>query len=84
MYTLDAESHLHPILEETVQRRQEAPDVYILNGAVYVARTNWLRETRSFLHDDTVASPMPQERSVDVDDELDARVAETTLQSIKQ
>lgn len=75
MYTLDTESHLHPILEETVQRRQEAPDVYVINGAVYVAQTNWLRETRSFLHDDTVGVPMPRERSVDVDDAFDARVA---------
>jgi N-acylneuraminate cytidylyltransferase len=83
MYTLDADSHLQPILEESVQRRQGAPDVYVLNGAVYVARTSWLRETRSFLHDETVASPMPREGSVDVDDELDARVAEMTLQSVR-
>jgi N-acylneuraminate cytidylyltransferase len=80
MYTLDAASH-HPILEESVHRRQDAPEVYVLNGAVYVARTRWMRETQSFLHDQTVASPMPRERAMDVDDELDAHVAEVLLAS---
>jgi N-acylneuraminate cytidylyltransferase len=47
------------------------PDIYLLNGAGYVARTSWLQETQSFMHDETVASPMPRDRSVDVDTSLD-------------
>jgi len=76
MYTLDSGAHLNTILDETVQRRQDARDVYVLNGAVYVARTNWIRKTRTFLHSETVAVPMPRERSMDVDDITDFRVAE--------
>ena len=57
--------------EETVTRRQDVPATYVINGAVYVTRTNWLRETESFLSDQTVAHVMPEERSADVDTALD-------------
>jgi CMP-N,N'-diacetyllegionaminic acid synthase len=50
-----------------IARRQDLPKVYILNGAVYVAKTSWLRDTRSFLSKDTIAHEMPRSRSVDID-----------------
>lgn len=48
-------------------RRQDLPPAWILNGAVYVARTPWLLQQRSFLSADTLAYPMPPERSIDID-----------------
>jgi N-acylneuraminate cytidylyltransferase len=73
MYTLGDEHRLEPVMDrdEAVKRRQEAQTTYVLNGAVYVARSDWLRERESFLADQTVASPMPPERSADVDTALD-------------
>jgi N-acylneuraminate cytidylyltransferase len=48
-------------------RRQDLPPAWCLNGAVYVAQVDWLRSRRDFLSTDTVAYPMPAQRSVDID-----------------
>jgi N-acylneuraminate cytidylyltransferase len=82
MFTLDADRHLTPLFDDIPMRRQEASDVYVLNGAVYVARVDWLRDTRTFLHDDVVAVPMPRKRSVDVDDAVDFAIAEALLRDV--
>lgn len=58
-------------LESTTLRRQELPKVYVLNGAVYVADTSWLKEKGTFLTDETVAYIMPTQRSYDIDTEED-------------
>lgn len=52
-------------------RRQELPDAWCLNGAVYAARTGWLLENRSFLSPQTAAYPMPVDRSLDIDTPAD-------------
>jgi N-acylneuraminate cytidylyltransferase len=73
MYNLDDEARLEPVLDsdEAVTRRQEAPTTYVLNGAVYAARTDWLRETRDFVTDQTRAHVMSEMRSADMDTALD-------------
>lgn len=48
-------------------RRQDLPPAWCLNGAVYAARTGWFLRERRFVSPQTVAYPMPAERSVDVD-----------------
>lgn len=58
-------------------RRQDLPPAYRPNGAVYIDAVKFLRERGSFVVEgETVGVPMPAERSVDVDDELDLAVAE--------
>lgn len=52
-------------------RRQDYPIFFVLNGAVYVARPDWLKRTRSFVAADTIAYVMPEERSLDIDEEKD-------------
>lgn len=52
-------------------RRQDFPDFFVLNGAVYVARPDWLKRTLSFVADGTIAYVMPEERSLDIDEEED-------------
>lgn len=51
----------------------------MLNGAVYVARTNFLRTHRTFTGPGTVAQLMPFERSLDVDSLLDFLICELIL-----
>ena len=82
MYTFDGERRLRPLLgaERPPERRQDLPAVYILNGAVYVARCDWLRESGEFVGKSTVAHVMPPERSVDIDTELDLKYAQILLQ----
>ena len=69
MYRIGEEQTLVPILDTPAgaTRRQDLPVVYALNGAIYVARTEWLRQSRSFVTRDTVAHIMPAERSIDID-----------------
>lgn len=56
--------------------RQNLPKAYALNGAIYVAKTQWLLENKSFLTAETSAYIMPKSRSFDVDDFDDFTAAE--------
>ncbi|WP_428623815.1 cytidylyltransferase domain-containing protein [Sedimenticola sp.] len=60
-------------------RRQDLPEAWCLNGAVYAAKTEWLKASRSFLTDETVAISMPSDRSIDIDDESDLVIADKIL-----
>lgn len=52
-------------------RRQDFPDFFVLNGAVYVAQPEWLKRTRSFVAEGAIAYVMPGERSLEIDEEDD-------------
>ena len=73
MYRLGDNHTLLPVIEahEVISRRQDLPDVYALNGAIYVADTAWLRQTHAFVTRETVAYVMPLERSLDIDTAAD-------------
>jgi N-acylneuraminate cytidylyltransferase len=73
MYFLDKQSNLKPVmnLEVPYARRQDMPTVYSLNGAVYVADCKWLLKKKTFMTTETGAFVMPNERSIDIDTELD-------------
>ena len=81
MFRLDEARRMHSLFPKDAlpARRQDMPEVYALNGAVYVAKVSWLRETRSFLTPETVAYVMPRERALDIDTELDFTVAEAVV-----
>lgn len=77
LYRIDDRSRLEPLLDmRPVGRRQEGGRAFMLNGALYLARTDWLRTHGSFISSDTVAYVMPPERSVDIDTPLDWHWAE--------
>jgi N-acylneuraminate cytidylyltransferase len=83
MFTLDSRQLLKPIMpvDEVPPRRQALPEVMVLNGAVYVARTHWLKQNRSFLTRETLGYWMPEERSLDIDVEQDLKEADRLLQA---
>jgi CMP-N,N'-diacetyllegionaminic acid synthase len=60
-------------------RRQDIPSVYELNGAVFVARTEWLATAQDFLGPECRAYVMPAERSIDIDSELDLQFVSAVL-----
>lgn len=78
MYTKNDEGQLTNLIKQDflITRRQELPKVYKLNGAVYVAKTERLKQTKSFLSEETVAFVMPKNRSVDIDIEDDFPMCE--------
>ncbi|WIW95937.1 cytidylyltransferase domain-containing protein [Altererythrobacter rubellus] len=57
-------------------RRQDMPRAFVLNGAVYGFRPDWLRRGRVFVDAKSLAWVMPAERSVDIDDLCDFERAE--------
>lgn len=64
------------------KNRQELPEYYRINGAIYLAYSSFLRRYRTFITDKTYAYKMPQARSIDIDTELDFNLAQLlSLQS---
>lgn len=85
MYTLGDGGAMQPLIrtDESYARRQDLPEAYILNGAVYVAGSEWLRRHKTFVSDETLAFVMPQERSLDIDTELDLQILNIRYQEEK-
>ena len=85
----------HPMLLKTIEddtlkpygkasldgaRRQDChPDVYICNGALYLSRRDVVMEQGSLLGANARPYVMPAERALDIDSELDLRIAEALL-----
>jgi len=59
--------------------RQSAPEVWDINGSIYVCRTEALRKADSFITERTELLVLPKERSVDIDDQIDLQLAELLL-----
>jgi len=83
MFRIDVNNRLMPIMdaEALPLRRQDAPVAYQLNGSVYVAECDFLKQSKGFISPDTVAYVMPPERSLDIDTEIDLAIAEMILKS---
>lgn len=80
-YTIDQQQQLQALFDSELarRRRQDLPQSYALNGAVYAARTDWLLENRSCMGEGTVAHLMPAERSLDIDTAFDLQLANCYL-----
>lgn len=61
------------------KNRQELPVFYRLNGAIYLAYCNYIKKQKSFFGEKTFAYIMPKSRSVDIDDEIDFKLAEILM-----
>jgi len=65
------------------KNRQELPVFYRLNGAIYLAYCNYIKEQESFFGGKTFAHIMPRERSIDIDSEVDLNLAEVLIRIFK-
>lgn len=76
---------LLPLISENFVRlqRQELPEVFLPNGAVYVSEREYLLNNRSFLADRTLGYSMPRERSIDIDTEMDLVFFEMMINRFK-
>lgn len=78
MYTIRG-GHPAPLMDKSLPaRRQEFPEVYLRNGAVYVTRRSVLQQ-RTFYGLRVSPYIMPSDRSVNIDTELDFAMAELLL-----
>ena len=79
MVETDANGWVNLVKQGSFSTRQSAPPVYDMNSSIYVWWREVLRnERRTFLHK-SWAYIMPKERSVDIDDHIDFRIAEMLL-----
>jgi N-acylneuraminate cytidylyltransferase len=60
-------------------RRQDIPQTFVPNGAIYIATPGYLKQKRTFYSDRTLPFVMPKERSVDIDTEIDIIVTEAIM-----
>ena len=83
MMILDNASVLQPLLPDLwreTRRRQQMPEVYRPNGAVYHAHRDTVLRERTLWGKKTIPYIMPPERSVNIDSILDLWLAEAILE----
>ena len=66
--------------DKVITRRQDAPDVYRLNAAVYAIKRDLLMNKGKIIADNTMAVIMPQELSAHIDHEIDFVFAEYLME----
>lgn len=65
-------------------RRQDVPLVYELNGSIYVWDRNYFVEQKKPLNEKTEIYVMPEERSIDIDTELDFKIANFLMEEMQK
>ncbi|SJZ43945.1 acylneuraminate cytidylyltransferase family protein [Selenihalanaerobacter shriftii] len=82
MKTINDEGYLEPVISEKkhYNRRQDLPDTYQLNGAIYIAKVEMFLKYKSFFTDKIVPYIMPRERSIDIDDVIDWKLIQLLLE----
>lgn len=80
MFQLNKDSSINSLSKELkIFRRQDLPDVYLINGAMYIASRQFLMQEKSFISKDTLGFVMPAEKSVDIDNLKDWIYAEALM-----
>jgi len=66
-------------LKKEIYRRQDAPEVYAINGSIYIWKLKKFMEKDFLIDKNTGIYIMPRERSIDIDEEIDLRILETIM-----
>lgn len=84
MRTIEREK-LKPVLEFNGDnlRRQELPTFYVFNGAIYINKVDMLQNKKEFVDENTMPFIMDSTRSIDIDNMIDAKIAEMILKENK-
>lgn len=79
--TLPEDTSLTNFLKQEVinLNRQSLPTYYRINGALYLIKSDFLMMTDNIYSEKSYALVMPKERSVDIDNELDLKIAEIII-----
>lgn len=81
MYKIGDNERLLPFVSQNklIPQRQMLPEIFSLNGAVYIATYDFLLQEKGFLTSETIGYVMPQEESLDIDTELDLEMCDFLL-----
>ena len=74
---------VYPFLEGTdsTTPRQELPEIYSPNGAIYIVDTKTAIESKTFFHKNTYPYIMSAYSSVNIDEPFDLELAKALMQS---
>ena len=61
---------------DAVTNRQKLKKTFIPNGAIFIFNYQLLKKTRKYYHKNTFAYIMPKDKSIDIDDIYDFKLAE--------
>jgi CMP-N,N'-diacetyllegionaminic acid synthase len=67
-------------LDKSIYRRQDSPKCYDMNASIYVWKRDKFFSNESVLLGDTILYEMPDNRSIDIDSELDFDIVEFLMQ----
>lgn len=79
----ETDGFLKPSKEGNYTRRQDCPEVWEYNGAIYVINSNSLRQQKMKAFSKVKKYSMSEETSIDIDTPLDWKIAEFHLQDSK-
>jgi CMP-N-acetylneuraminic acid synthetase len=82
--TLEKDGNMKGFLQDDIlnKRSQDLDIYYRLNGAIYICNINKIKEERSFfLKDNIFAYKMNRKSSIDIDNEIDFKLAKVLLDS---
>ncbi len=65
--------------DESIYRRQDSPRCFDMNASIYIWKRKALLERNSLFLEKTGLHVMPEERSVDIDSELDFKIVELIM-----
>ena len=64
-----------------IKGRQSAPNVYDMNASIYVWSRDFLINEKTLFSRDTIVYDMPEERSLDIDNELDFKIVKHLIEN---
>ena len=70
---------IHFLQSENLKQRQAGKKFYRLNGAIYIVNIGKFKRDRQLYKEGSFAFVMSQEKSIDIDTEIDFRLAELIL-----
>ena len=81
MVALDADEYAHLVMPRpaALHHRQAAPEVFDVTTVCYVARPAFLRQANDIFEGRVGVVRVPAERAIDIDTEIDLRVAEAMI-----
>ena len=83
MRTIDENGHAINLLAgSSTKRRQEFPDFYKVNGAIYINKINENLNNDTSLNDNKLVYIMDEKYDVDIDEILDLQIAEIAMSVI--
>lgn len=83
LFEEDTSGYLKKSKESESIRRQDCPEVYAFNGSIYLMNVASLKKNNLQGFANIIKSVMPEERSIDIDNERDWQIAEFFLKNNK-